>query len=99
MIEFVVTDKQVGTSTCQKVRLLVVVVDNFRLRDNLLATVETVRRYTVPQVGFTGCRVNRQRGFFQFVVPAARTTRCRGPATLLNSHISLQSQWRQGAIT
>jgi hypothetical protein len=68
MIECVATDKQAVNAACQKVRLLVFVVDNFRLRYNLLATVETVGRYTMPQVRFAGCRVNRQRGLLQFVV-------------------------------
>ena len=68
IIECVATDKQVVNATCQEQRLLVFVVSDFRLRNNLFATVETVGRYTMPQVRFAGCRVNRQRGLLQFVV-------------------------------
>jgi hypothetical protein len=57
------------------VGLLVFVVDDFRLRDNLLATVETVGRYAMPQVGLTRGRVNRQSRFLYLVMPAARATR------------------------
>jgi hypothetical protein len=71
IIECVATDKQVVKTTCQVQRLLVVVVSDFRLRNNLFATVETVGRYTMPQVRFSGCRVDRHRGFLQLVV---RTT-------------------------
>jgi hypothetical protein len=68
MIELVVTDKQVDQSTCWKVKLLVVVVDNVRLRNDLLAAVKTVGRYAMPQVRFTGCRIDRQRWLFHLVV-------------------------------
>ena len=67
MIEFVVTDKQVDQSTCWKVKLLFV-VDDIGLRNDLLATVKTVGRYAMPQVRFTGRRVNRQGRLFQLVV-------------------------------
>jgi hypothetical protein len=67
MIELVVTDKQVDQSTCWKVKLLFV-VDNVGLGNDLLATVKTVRRYAMPQVRFTGCRINRQGRLLQLVV-------------------------------
>jgi len=65
-------------------------VVDFGLRHNLLATVETVRRYTVPQMRFSGRRIDRHRRFLQFVVPTALAASRRCPATLLNSHYNLQ---------
>jgi len=65
-------------------------VVDFGLRHNLFATVKTVRRYTVPQMRFSGCRVNRHCRFLQLVVPTAHAASRRCPATLLNSHCNLQ---------
>jgi len=65
-------------------------VVDFGLGDNLLATVKTVRRYTMPQMRFSGCRINRHRRFFQFVMYASHATSRRCSATFLNSHCNLQ---------
>ena len=64
-------------------------VVDFVLHDNLLATVKTVRRNTMPQVGLPGRRIDRQCRVLQFVVRAAFTATRRCPATLLNSHYIL----------
>jgi hypothetical protein len=40
----------------------------FGLRDDLLTTVKTVGRYTVPQVRLSGGRIDGQRGILQFVM-------------------------------
>jgi hypothetical protein len=50
------------------VKLLFVVVDNVGLGNDLLAAVKTVGRYAMPQVRFTGCRINRQGRLLQLVV-------------------------------
>ena len=57
----------------QRERLLVVSL--FRLRDNLLTAIETVRRYAMAKMRFTSSRVNRQRLTFELVVRTAHAAR------------------------
>ena len=77
MIECVATEKQV-VSYCDlqtTVNLLVFVVDYFGLRDNLLAAIKSVGRYTVPQMRLAGRRIDRHCRFLQLVMRTTHVTR------------------------
>jgi hypothetical protein len=58
--------KQRTTATPSRERLLF--VGFFDLRNNLFTAVKTVRRHSVSQMSFSGCRIDRKRRTLQLVM-------------------------------